>query len=128
MSASTELQKAVYDRLVASVGVLAGIHDRPSPDAGFPYATFGPSLSVKETMDCISARTEVLQIDIWSQSGKLACKEVVDAVVEALHNQQLSLPTHSATPIEVTRFQVVDDPDGITRHGIVTIETMVEEN
>lgn len=133
MSASLSLQDAILAALKndAEVQALVGarIWDRAPDKAAFPHITFGPSDIVPEDYECISARVETVQIDIWSrdQGKKWPCKRIVDAVKGALHRHTADLGDHALASLRVTLARVVDDPDGITVHGIVTCEATVEE-
>lgn len=135
MSPSEELQKAIYDRLVAdaAVGDLVGdrIYDGPPTDAAMPYVSFGSTdwYEDGDATGCIAARVETVQIDCWSQlqGRKRGAKALVDAVAKALHRSSMTFETNALGWIRVTRTQVLDDPDGITAHGIVLVEASVEE-
>ncbi|ETX26604.1 DUF3168 domain-containing protein [Roseivivax isoporae] len=132
MSASAALQKAVHDALVADAGVGALVGDRiydgaPST-AVFPYLEFGPSDFVPDIAECVTTRIETLQIDCWArnQGRKRICAEIVDAVHAALHQRDLTLSApYRVLWIEATG-RTTPDPDGITWHGIVTVEAEVQ--
>jgi len=131
---ANELQAAIYDILVADAGVgaLVGnrIYDRV-PMAGDmpPYITFGPSDDFENDADCITSADHSLQIDVWSekQGGFKECKEVTHAVKVALHLVSVNLPTHALVELRVTQRRHFRDPDGITSHGVVVVEAMIEE-
>lgn len=133
MSASAELQTAIYDALVADVGVGALVGDRiydGAPEkAAFPYITFGPTQQIMDDMDCVEGERHYIQLDAWdrSQGRKVNAKRISDAVKAALHDKSLSL----ADPYAVGEFLVEDirviiDKDRITAHGIISIMGMVE--
>lgn len=133
MSASAELQKAIYDALVADAGVTAlvsgRIHDMPPPGVRFPFVSFGPSDTVDEDADCIDARMEVVQLDIWSRAkdGRVEAKRIVDAVKTALHRTAPVMAVNALVGLRVVLTRILDDPDGITVHGVVQVEAHVEE-
>jgi hypothetical protein len=133
MSVSAAIQKLVFDRLVAHSGVnslVAGrVYDRPRSRATFPHITFGPSDFVVEDADCIVGRTETLQIDVWSQyeGGGLQAKQIMDAAKSALHDHEATLATGNLIQLRVIAGRVFRDPDGITTHGVLTVEAQVEE-
>lgn len=133
-SPSVELQTAVFDRLVADTGVHALCADRiydNVPEARiFPYISFGMSDYYEDDSDCIPARVETLQIDCWAQENgkKRPARELVDAVKAALHLHAPELPTHGLVEMRVVAARVFGDPDGITAHGVVTLQAMIEEN
>lgn len=130
---SNILQKLVYDRLVAHAGVAAlvgsRIYDAPPPDVVLPFISFGPSDGVPDDADCITGLTEVLQIDCWSvQAGKREIKEIVNAVKSALHGFEVEPDGAALVGLRVVLWRVMDDPDGVTRHGVVQIEAQMEED
>lgn len=133
MSASAELQKFIYDVLVADAGVGAivgdRIYDHPPEDATFPFLSFGASDYVITDDECIVGREETLQVDCWTrdQGRKRPCRELVDAVKAALHEADGVFTTNALVEIRVTAARVFDDPDGLTAHGVVTVTAMVEE-
>ncbi|MGC0224926.1 DUF3168 domain-containing protein [Pseudooceanicola nitratireducens] len=133
MSASVELQTLIYQTLVADPVVGALVDDRiydGRPDTGgFPCVTFGASDYVEEDSQCITARVETINLDVWARSqGKLRpCKEICDAVKDALHEADLSMALNALVRIEVTGVRVFVDEDGLTAHGVVTVEADIEE-
>jgi hypothetical protein len=133
VSVSAELQKLVYDTLVADASVSALVSDRiydgaPS-DRVFPCVTFGPTSSVSDELQCIDSRQETVQLDVWSRdSGRMRpCKEICDAVRKALHLASLSLSTNHLVRIRVDGIRVFMDADGVTSHGVVVVEADLEE-
>lgn len=133
MSPSAELQKLVYDTLVADAGVAAivgdRIYDRMPTSGDYPCITFGPSDYTEDDSECITGRIEALQLDCWVQSdGRLRpCRELADAVKSALHEADLSMAVNALVRIRVDGVRVFADQDGVTAHGVVTVEATIEE-
>jgi hypothetical protein len=133
VSISTALQTLIFQRLTGFAGVTAlvgaRVYDHPSKDVVYPYISFGASDYQPEDYDCIAARTETQQIDIWSrkQDGKRECKTIVDAVKAALHGYAANPVEGALVDMRVTMVRVMDDPDGITSHGVIQLEMLVEE-
>ncbi|MBN8292816.1 DUF3168 domain-containing protein [Rhodobacter sp. NTK016B] len=134
-SPSVELQTAIYNALVAdaAVGAIAGdrIFDGGLPEEFTACITFGPSDYTLQDMDCINGRTESLQIDCWLR-GKYGsrispARELADAVKDALHLVSLSLDVHALALLRVTAVRAFMDRDGVTGHGVVTVEAEIEE-
>lgn len=135
MSPARALQKAVFETLRADAGVSAWVDDRvfdeppTSKRARFPRITFGPGQSLDADSDCIGAEDQVLQIDIWdrSEGRKGPCRDMTEAVKKALHRRHLVAdPPFAILAARVLDTQVLDDPDGVTAHGIVTLQATVE--
>lgn len=134
MSASYDLQKLIYDTLRNDAGVMAqvsGVYDSV-PDnpwgAKQAYISFGPVDVVEDDAECIYGATHAFQIDCWSRKkGSVHCKQIVDAVKKALHDKSADLGDYGLAQMRVTMRRVFADPDGVTTHGVVTVEADIEE-
>lgn len=132
-SASYELQVALRTLLLADGDVAAAvgarIYDGPQADAAFPYLSFGTSYAIADDAQCIDGVQEVAQVDVWTRDdGKVwPCKDLVAAVRRAIHRAEISLATHACALCRVELAQVLDDPDGITKHGVVQVTAYLEE-
>lgn len=136
-SVSDELQRAVFGLLTTDIGVtdIVGqrVFDRrPDPGPGsqdFPCVTFGPSSYVPDDSDCITGRVETMQIDCWvRESGRVrGVRVLVDAVKQVLHGVTTDLATHALLELRVTLTRAFMDPDGLTAHGVVHVEAIIEE-
>lgn len=133
MSVSAELQKLIYETLVADVDVgdLVGsrIYDRMPSDGDYPCVTFGPSDAIEDDSECITGQIETVQLDCWSRDqGRMwPCKRIAGAVKSALHKAKLSLAVNALVQIRVVSVRVFLDRDNITAHGVVTVEAILEE-
>lgn len=134
MSASVELQHFV-DALLrgdASVAAICSdrIFDKAPKDADFPHISMGPSDYYPDDSQCIDGRVETLQIDCWSRDqGHMAeVKTLSDAVKSALHDKTGDIGVNALVSLVVISVRNLPDPDGITAHGVVSIEAMIEEN
>ncbi|MBX8785276.1 DUF3168 domain-containing protein [Ochrobactrum sp. GRS2] len=133
MSVSVSLQDVIFNRLLASQPVTeivgARIYDGVPEDAEFPYISFGAIDYVPDDADCITGRQETIQIDCWSRAEgrKWPCKALADAVKKALHDTEDDMSNGALVFMRVTMVRVIDDPDGITAHGIVQITAIIEE-
>lgn len=133
MSASQELQKIIYDRLVADPAIHALVADRiydgaPS-DVVYPCIEFGDSDVVPQDYDCITGREEVLRLHCWSrdQGRRRPCRRLVDAVRTSLDEYQTDMGTNALAGLSIRTWRVMMDADGITAHGLVEVQALVEE-
>lgn len=131
-TASEDLQKAVYDALLADTDVSAvvGTNVFDGLPTAYPAITFGPVDYVPDDMDCIDGRIETMQLDCWVRDGSKRlspAKALADKVKIALHGAELSLATHALAVLRVASVRSMMDPDGLTGHGIVTLEAEIEE-
>lgn len=127
MGISTDLQVAIVARLKAAVPSVAGrVYDSAPETAVKPYISIGPSYWSPDDAECIRARVETVQIDIWASNkpDKRAAKDATDAVADALDGWSVDeLAMH---PLRVTLVRVMDDPSPGVVHGVVQVEAMVE--
>ena len=132
-SPSEDLQFAVHALLMGDADVQAivdgRVHDGRPVDGAFPAISFGPGSHVPDDYECIDGRVETLQIDCWTRSKgqRRPCAALVDAVKAALHEVAADLRTHALVRMQVTSTRIMEDPDGSTWHGIVSLEAEIEE-
>ncbi|GEK71344.1 DUF3168 domain-containing protein [Paracoccus denitrificans] len=127
MRAGRKLREIVRARIIGHVEGLEGrVIDKAMKSTPYPYATLGPSYWVDDISECILARDVTLQIDLWdSQVNKGRLEDLTDDVATALRgwSDTDALTMH---PMRVTLARVMDDPDGVSVHGVVQVEALVE--
>lgn len=135
MSVSFDLQKLIRGTIKANAAVMALVNDVydsiPSSPWGSKeaYVSFGPVDVITDDAECISGGTHTVQLDCWSRKiGSVHCKQIVDAVKVALHERDLQLASYGLVQMRVTMRRVFRDPDGLTTHGVVTVEADIEED
>lgn len=136
MNVSDELQRYLYAQLraIPEIATLAGgrVYDRvPSKNgqvtAQFPYVSFGPVNVIDDFADCVDGETHTIQLDVWSRAvGQGECKNIVDGIRKALNRSQPELAENAVVGVNIPISQIVRDPDGLTTHGIIQVEIMVE--
>jgi len=136
MSVQGEFHDLVRNTLKADSAVMAlvtDVFDSVSDDPSrwgtkAAYISFGPADVVDDDADCITAGTHTLQLDCWSRKqGSYYCKLLVDAVKDALHEIEASLADYGLVELRVIMRRAFADPDGLTWHGVVMVEAMIEE-
>lgn len=128
MGVSFDLQRLIVDRIKAEVPALGGrVFDRPPEAVTWPYVSLGPSDYRRDDVECIVARTESQQIDVWSRyaPGKREVKDITDAIVAALHGYESEAGAY--TRLSVTLAMVMADPDPAVSHGVVQVEALIED-
>ena len=136
MTISEEIQKLLLDTLKADAGLMAlvnGVYDSPPVDTvrfakpKEAFISFGPVDVVDDFAECIDGETHTVQIDVWSRTvGYIGCKRIVDTVKAILNRADLALATNALVEVKVPLARVFRDPDGVTSHGVVSVELMVE--
>ena len=127
MGISSDLQRVIVARLKAAVPSVAGrVYDTPPETAQMPYISIGPSYWNDDSAECISARVETVQVDIWASNrpDKRAAQDTTDDAAAALGGWAVEdLAMH---PLRVSLVRVMDDPAPGVVHGVVQVEAMVE--
>lgn len=127
MRAGRKLRQIVRQRIISEVPALNGVFDRATEGNATPYASLGPTFWTDASAECITGRSVTLQIDLWdTSSSKGALEDLTDDVATALDGwaDTDALTMH---PLRVTLVRVLDDPDGISVHGIVQVEAEMED-
>ena len=131
-TASLALQAALVTRLLAEedlVAALGGarIFDGAPRGTGFPYVTLGPA-SQSDWSDGTTAGADVtLTLHVWSrEGGKREAWGIIGILMRVLHEASLPLSGRSLVSLRAAFAEVRRDADGITEHGVLRIEGLVE--
>lgn len=126
MRAGRALRRIIMDRIIAQVPGLSGrVYDRASETTSYPYATLGPSYWTDDSAECIRARLQTVQVDIWH--NKVAKGELEDLVddVSAVLEGWADIEALTMHPLRVSLARIMDDPSGAL-HGVVQVEVVLE--
>jgi hypothetical protein len=131
---SLALQGAVVSILRTDpdlIGLIAGrIYDRVPTGASFPYVTVGDDQTLPDHADCLLGSTEVFAtLHVWSRAiGHPEAKTIAGAIVRALNGAEPSLaPDYALNQLEHDSTRYLDDPDGLTSHGVVVFRALIDE-
>lgn len=132
MSHEWELQKAIYAVLTAaSISGVQSIRDNPNTEpstSDYPFIEISTSQDLADdTGGDDGTGDEGLEtyfdIDVWSRyRGQKEVKEIMGAVYDALHHQSLTVTGRSTAFCWLDDKRIIDSPDGLTRHGIMTFK------
>ena len=123
------LQRAIYTALTTNLEIIASgasvYADTPQSDdsqlpTDFPYITLGQDRAASwDTKTDFGSQT-TCQIDVWTRENNfLQCKQIASEVWAALHHQPLTIADANHTMTIVQNMAFTNDPDGLTRHGII---------
>ena len=104
----------------------AGIHDDVPEDSDFPYVTMGESTVMDYgTMD-VDGSDNTINIHVWSQyKGAKEAKDIMDRVHTLLHNSSLSVSGFNLVNLRFEFSDILRDPDGVTRHGVMRFRASI---
>lgn len=124
---SSELQAALYDALATSSPAIAGgrIHDDVPEDVVFPYVQIGASDADLDDVDCSEGLDENITLHVWSRyRGMKEAKDIIAQIRTVLNAVSLTVSGRASAHSWVRQSRVVLDPDGVTRHGIVSVRVV----
>ncbi len=127
-----DMQVAIVAALKADAAVAAIVGSRVEDGrpSAYPAITIGPSDYVPLDLGCISAREFSLQIDCWVRDSSTRFNPLyalTGAVKAALHDVRLPLATHALANLLVAQVRHLRDPDGLTLHGVISLDALLEE-
>lgn len=131
MSASNALQKAEVAALRASTalsvltGGVARIFDHVPDEVAFPYVRIGEHQEVDDSTTADRGFEVYSTVHTWSRaSGRVEVKALNAAVRDAL-DAPLTLTGFRLVSRDFVDARVMDDPDGLTKHGVVTLRYLI---
>lgn len=124
------VQVAAYDLLVAAnlPNVVTIVDTLPGEGDTYPYVLIGESQSISNDATGAAGDEIFLDFHIYSQAkNQMEMKRIMGAMTGALHDQSLAVAglTSCFSYRETTR--TFDDPDGLTRHGVLTAKFICHE-
>jgi Protein of unknown function (DUF3168) len=128
LSPSYPMQVAVVDRLKKQVSLVSGrVYDEPPSTFEFPYLTIGDDQVLADDAECVDGSEVYVTIHVWSQAvGWPEAKKVGDQVRDALHLADLTLAGHRLVEMRFRDARPLRDPDGKTRHIVITFRALTE--
>lgn len=109
------------------------VYDRPSPNLNSPYVTIGATRYSDWSWFDGDGQEHRLDVNVWDSSpgqltDTLRLRQVMARVRAVLHYATPAL----AAPFNLVLMQVIEatgaiqDPDGTTLHGIVTVRALID--
>lgn len=113
-----------------TAGVADGrVYDYVPDGAVSPYVVLGESNPVIADVQERLGVDELITLHIWDvpkgtgthHRGQKRVKEVGAQIQTALHAEDLTADGRSKIFVTVRDMRVIDDPDGLTKHGVLTL-------
>ena len=124
------LQEAIYTRLSNDSTLTsthgASVYDEVPEGSSFPYVTIGETTTVDySTKDSIGS-DQTLMLHVWSQyRGAKETKNIMDRLHDLLHDYSLSVTGANLINLRYEFSDLIRDPDGITRHGVIRFRAIL---
>lgn len=138
MAAELALQGILVSLWKADANVAALVGDRVYDDIPkgktFPYVHLDTSQTTDETVDDCATWFEVSQdVHVWSRAtGMPETKRIMKALRDAVRTAYFAgtLPTNAGAAIDFITHEsarTLRDPDGLTKHGVLTFRAIITE-
>lgn len=131
MSAALAVQKAIRARLMATASILevvpaASILDRNSRPAPDPSIVIGEDQIVDEGRIARDVVRVYSTLHVWKKEpGLVGVKAIAGAIRSAMRERLPSSPGYHFADSYVSSERFLRDPDGVTAHAVITIESLV---
>lgn len=129
-TAAPELQAAVIAKLTGDTGHMAlvtGVYDAVPQQTAYPYESIGALQENFADGFTDGFRSGMLQIDCWSQyHGRKEAQDIQASQIALLNRVSLTLATLHCVYIRLDYADVLEDPDGLTWHGVTRYQWLVE--
>ena len=121
-----EIQKAIYDALIASPAIAGGrVYDRVPENPTFPYIGIGDEQSIDDGNACDDGWEVSSDVHVWSRAvGFPETKGLVSAIVPRLAAIS-AVPGFTLIAAGVENTRVFRDPDGLTSHGVISVRFVI---
>lgn len=126
IDSSNTLLAAVRSRLLAdpSIAAAAGdrIFDEPGQDVQFDWIQIGDTQVIPFDFMCGSGVQVFFDVHVWCRGDWAGdrMRDIAAAIYASLHRQDFPVVGHTLQLIEHQTTRTMRDPDGLTRHAVVS--------
>ena len=127
-----ELQQAIFSELNGDSNLTstlgASIYDDvPDHEAvTLPYVTVGEDTMLDYSTKDLTGSEITTNLHIWSSyRGSKEVKQIMDRVHTLLHDSNLTVTGRNLVNLRAEFSDVLRDPDGITRHGVMRFRAIM---
>jgi len=123
------LQTTIYNALNVSAittTLSCGVYDEVIEGNTYPFITLGEETTIDYSTKTATGSETTVNIHIWSQyKGSKQTKEIMDKVHDLLHDSNLSVTGFNLINLRFEFSDIMRDPDGITRHGVMRFRAII---
>jgi hypothetical protein len=123
------LQSALYTALnvTALTDTLScAIVDEPTANQSYPFVAIGDDRADDYSTKDLDGADYQLNLDVWSQyKGSKECKQIMDKIHDLLHDSNISVSGFNLINMRLEYSDILRDPDGVTRHGVMRFRAII---
>ena len=117
------LQSSIYTALNVSAitsTLACGVYDEVVEGNSYPFITLGEETVIDYSTNNLVGAETTINIHIWSRyKGSKQTKLIMDKVHDLLHDVSLTVSGVNLINLRFEYSDIMRDPDGITRHGVM---------
>ncbi len=117
------LQSSIYSALNVSAittTLSCGVYDEVVEGNSYPFIALGEETAIDYSTNNLVGAETTINIHIWSQyKGSKETKNIMDKIHDLLHDVSLSVSGVNLINLRFEYSDIMRDPDGITRHGVM---------
>ena len=117
------LQSSIYTALNVSAittTLACGVYDEVVEGNSYPFITLGEETATDYSTNNLVGAETTINIHIWSRyKGSKQTKQIMDKVHDLLHDVSLTVSGVNLINLRFEYSDIMRDPDGITRHGVM---------
>lgn len=124
------LQERIYSTLNGDSNLTstqgAAVYDEVPENSSFPYVQIGGETAIDYGTKDVNGSEVTINLDVWSQyKGSKEVKNLMDRIHTLLHDSDLNVTGHNLVNLRFEFGDVLRDPDGITRHGVMRFRAVM---
>ncbi len=117
------LQSSIYTALNVSAittTLACGVYDEVVEGNSYPFITLGEETAIDYSTNNLVGAETTINIHVWSRyKGSKQTKQIMDKVHDLLHDVSLTVSGVNLINLRFEYSDIMRDPDGITRHGVM---------
>lgn len=117
------LQSSIYTALNVSAittTLACGVYDEVVEGNTYPFITLGEETAIDYSTNNLVGAETTINIHVWSRyKGSKQTKQIMDKVHDLLHDVSLTVSGVNLINLRFEYSDIMRDPDGITRHGVM---------
>ena len=117
------LQSSIYTALNVSAitsTLSCGVYDEVVEGNSYPFITLGEETAIDYSTNNLVGAETTINIHVWSRyKGSKETKEILDKIHDLLHDVSLTVSGVNLINLRFEYSDIMRDPDGITRHGVM---------
>ena len=123
------LQSALYTALNVSAitdTLSCDVVDEPESNQSYPFIAIGDDRADDYSTKDLDGADYQVNIGIWSQyKGAKECKQIMDKIHDLLHDSSISVSGFNLINMRLEYSDILRDPDGVTRHGVMRFRVII---